>query len=98
MKSKLTPCEDHYRYNVRAYTIPDGIGYNGCGYGWIEVDDAGFVVRIRYANSLTDAGSLSQDDQFDKGNNDPGDRVIINGVLRIYAQFSCYNAFIPTEQ
>ncbi len=95
MREEFKPYDDHYRYDVRAYTIPDGIGYHGCGYGWIEVDENGYVIKMRYADNLQDEGSLEENVTFPDCGNQPGDRILANGVLRIYASFSCWEACIP---
>ena len=96
MNAKFKPYEDAYQYNIRAYTIPDGVGYGGCGVGWIELDDDGFVVKMRYAKHLHAEGSTEQNVELPMTHDSElGDRMMADGRLRIFCTFSCWQACIP---
>ena len=95
MSETCKPYKDIHMHNVRAYGIGYTLGYCGCGHGWIELDDEGFVAKMRYADSIKSDGSLDADSVCGKSANKPGDEVTVNGVPRIFVLFSGWNACIP---
>ena len=82
--------------------------YHGCGHGWIEIDSCGELLRMRYADNVSDEGCDEQNAElfcrtitdYDLLNGidyKPYALEMSNQVMRIACDFSCWQA-IPVIQ
>ena len=60
--------------------------YHGCGHGWIEIDDAGEVTRMRYAANVNSTGTKEQN--IDMTDIDPDSLKITPDGYRVPVNFS----------
>ena len=81
------------------YKIPMAVGYNGCGHGWVELED-GVVKQVSYSRNpneiITEQNVDCPADWIDKET--PRALSSSGNTTKYAALFSCWEAILTTNR